>query len=174
MPPVEINESAPLPPEFVTYIEKYINKSQIAFTRTVDVVASADKIFYFLLRLSGEYGWYTFEWMPKLRRFFSNFLPSLKKVSKELEVGNEVGPFAVEEIENNKYLILKFTDKMLKGVFTFYLEPVDDKITRVYAATRFNIKISAGRYYWIFVKPFDKLLQYRMLANIKRLAEKLD
>jgi hypothetical protein len=174
MTKVQITESPGPPREYVIHIEKNITNPQISFTRTIDIAASPDKVFYFIARLGGEYGWYTFDWMLKIRQLFSKRPKSSIKKDDILAIGDNVSPFVVADIENDKYLILKFTNKLLEGLFAFYLEPVDTKTTRVYAITEFAFKNFTGRIYWTFVKPFDKILQYRMLSNIKRLAEKLD
>jgi hypothetical protein len=174
MPPSQITENLRAPDEFINHIENYISNTQISFTRTTDIVASPDKVFYFIARLGGEYGWYTFEWMPKMRQLLDKWSKSSKKNENILAVGDKISPFVVTEIVNDNNLILKLADKFLEGIFAFYLEPIDTKTTRVYAITEFNFKMSAGKFYWTFIKPFDKILQYRMLANIKKLAEKLD
>lgn len=163
------------PTNIINLIYRYVDDPKISITRKIEINADTESIFHFIERIGGDNGWYTFNWMIKLRRLFSSRRKSYIRENKILTVGEKVNPFEVVDIEKDSYLVLKFVSNMLDGVFGFYLDFVESaNKTTLYAFTCFDIKNIRGKLYWILIKPFDTILQKRMLANIKTLAEKLN
>ena len=174
MPLNKPRENITAPDSFLNIINKYTFDPHVQLSRSIDIAAGLEHVFHYVERIGGESGWYTFNWLIDVRRFLSMKFKSHRSGFKVLSIGDRVDMFKVADIEMNKYLILAFENDMLDGVFCFYLEKSDVNITTLYAATHFSFKNTSGKIYWIFVRPFDKILQKRMLINIKKLAEKLN
>ncbi len=161
------------PVEFINLIYNHVDNPEITINRHIEISAPAESVFHLVERIGGDNGWYTFNWMLKLRGMMSGKFKPYQREYKILTVGDDVDFFKVADIEKDKYLLLKFNDNRLDGVFGFYLEKRGVQKTMLYACTYFGFKNSSGKLYWRFVNPFDKFLQKRMLSNIKRLSENM-
>ncbi|MFH1824117.1 MAG: DUF2867 domain-containing protein [Candidatus Firestonebacteria bacterium] len=121
--------------------------------------------------MGGKNGWYSYDQLLTLRGIFSGGYPRLRSDDKTLKVGDKVDFFEVVSVERNRSVVLKFVMGILEGETSFYLEPIDERHTRLFNITKLKYKNWFGKVYWTLIKPFDHLMQQKMLSHIKKLVE---
>jgi hypothetical protein len=137
---------------------------------SVKINAEADKIFYFLERIGGENGWFSYDSRQLMENVEKGRL-MLKENFNKLCPKGKIDLFHIADFEKNKKLRLKFESAFAIGENSFFI--LQDKDGRAELVNVFRIKLKNfwGRLFWKLQKPFDGRIRNKMLNNIKKLAE---
>jgi hypothetical protein len=143
-------------------------QSNVTASHSIEIAGRPEDIFAYVERIGGENGWYSYDRLLALRR-----IKPLQRGGKTLHVGDKADFFTVAVVEPNRELQLKAgrTAGLDDLTATFRLEPIAPLRTRLSVITTFAYLNTLGKVYWAAIKPFDRLLQRKMLRTIKQLVE---
>jgi uncharacterized protein YbjT (DUF2867 family) len=133
--------------------------------------ASAHDVFTIVCAIGGETGWYSGEWLWRLRGLFDQLWggPGLRRGRRhprELRVGDFVDFWRVEEIVDDQLIRLRAEMRMPGDAWLEWEISRDDRGTRVSQRARFKPRGLSGRLYWIGVAPFHVLIFPGLLRGI--------
>ncbi len=137
---------------------------------SVKINAEAEKIFYFLERIGGENGWFSYDSSQMMDNLEKGKLILKENFSKICPKG-KIDLFHIADFEQNKTLRLKFESALAIGENSFFILQDKDGRAELINVYRIKLKNFWGRLYWKLQKPFDGKIRYKMLDNIKKLAE---
>jgi hypothetical protein len=152
-----------------TPISRYTRiRSDVTAIHSIEIAAPPEVIFPYIEQIGGENGWYSYDRLLSLRG-----IRPVRSAGRRLSVGDKVDFFTVAVVESNRQVQLKAgrTAGLDDLTATFRLEPLDARGTCLSVTTTFTYLSILGEIYWAVVKPFDRLLQRRMLHTIKQLVE---
>lgn len=139
--------------------------------------ASAHDVFTTVCAIGGERGWYSGEWLWRLRGVFDQLWggPGLRRGRRhptELRVGDFVDFWRVEELVNDAIVRLRAEMRLPGDAWLEWLITSDDRGTRVTQRARFKPRGLLGRLYWIGVAPFHVLIFPGMLRGLVAAAQR--
>lgn len=147
--------------------------------RSTRVDATAGEVFASVCRLGGQQGWYSADWLWRLRGFIDRLAggPGLargRRHADRVEFGDVLDFWRVTDVEPDRRLEL-LAEMKLPGVaaLEFLVEPApgENDSTRLRQVARFKPRGLGGLLYWHAVRPFHGFVFSRMLNGIKRAAE---
>ena len=160
-------------PTVVDSAEQLSDKEGLLFDKRVRRFAvSPESAFKAVARIGGEEGWYTFNWLWKLRglidRLFGGIGMRRGRRNPDMVVPGDIMDFwRVEAVEPNKHLQL-YAEMKLPGQawLRFDIEPCEDGQTEIKQVAYYEPKGLFGYLYWWSVYPFHVVLFPRMLQKI--------
>lgn len=150
---------------------KIIEQPDFESVMDIDVKAPAAAIYYYLERMGGDNGYYSYDSLFRLQGAIGNEKPRLRSLDANLYVGGKIDFFVIEKIVTDKMLLLSFKAPGMIGESSFYLNKEGISVTRLSNEVRMKFMSSIGLVYWRIVQPFDHFLRKKMLKNIKKFAE---
>jgi len=137
---------------------------------SVKINAEAEKVFYFLERIGGENGWFSYDSSQLMKNFEKGKL-FLKENFSKINPKGKIDLFHIADFEKNKKLRLIFESAFAIGENSFFI--LQDKSGRAELINVYRVKLKNfwGRLFWKIQKPFDRRIRNKMLTNIKKLAE---
>lgn len=149
--------------------------------REVDVAASPDAVFAALSCIGGETGWYGVDGLWRLRGMLDHLAggPGLcrgRRDAARIAFGDAIDFWRVTAVEPGSRLVLR-AEMRLPGeaLLEFLIEPVSGREgwSRLRQIARFAPRGLLGLAYWYAVLPLHGVVFGRMLAGIRRAAERL-
>ena len=151
--------------------------TELVDERSVTTTASADALYRSLLRLGGDTGWHSGEWLWKIRGFLDVVWggPGLRRgrrSASELVVGDYVDFWRVEELVPSSFVRLH-AEMLLPGDawLEWRITETDDG-RRLTQRARFKPRGLWGRVYWYGVAPFHTFVFPGLLRGIVNEAER--
>jgi len=166
--------------------DRYIDSSDEAYFRAIDVNAPAQILFRWLCQL--KVGSYSYDWLDHLERIFFKVSESIRdRPSPEqllpgvenLAIGQRVmGIFKLVEFEQNRHLTIVLDDKLAIAIFgdiaaSYVLVPIAPNTCRL--ILKGHIRYPRNPFWsWIrWVMPWGDLLMMRkQFLRLKHLAER--
>jgi hypothetical protein len=113
--------------------DEILNQDQYVIDRWVDLKASPVEIWPWLAQMgNGRAGWYSYDWLDNLgKKSFLSIDPKLGQVFKNQKISFAV----ISEVEEQQLLTYQFGTW---GSFSYFLERLDEKKTRLWTRARFN------------------------------------
>jgi hypothetical protein len=142
--------------------------------------ASAESVYRTFTSIGGEKGWLTWNWAWELRGFLDKLLggPGLRRGRRhptELLIGEELDFWRVEDLKENKFLLLRAEMKVPgKAWLRFEAMPRDKGKTLLIQTAIFAPKGLSGFLYWYLLYPAHFLIFKRMAERIAKAAEALE
>ncbi len=147
--------------------------TELTDVRTVVARADPHATWEAVCRIGGDKGWYTGEFLWKLRGLLDQIFggPGLRRGRRDpdhLSVGEPVDFWRVEDIENDRLLVLH-AEMRLPGEawLSWQMEPVTDGTLLVQTA-RYRPRGLLGRAYWFAILPFHQLVFPALVNGIAR------
>ena len=137
----------------------------------IEIKGKAEDIFYFIERIGGKNGWYSYDPLLTVRGWFSGGYGKYRIENKELKAGGKVDFFDIHSFVRNRELNLMFSMKGIDGEANFYIKELDCERAILASVGRFKFTSLFGKVYWWLIKPFDYLMRRKMLLNIKKYVE---
>ncbi len=142
--------------------------------RSAVATADPDQVFACLEQIGGEKGWYSGEWLWRVRGVTDQLLggPGLRRGRRAtLRVGEALDFWRVEDLAQGRRLSLH-AEMRLPGEawLSWDLEPVKGG-TKVTQTALFRPRGLLGRLYWLGVAPFHRFVFPGMLAGLVADAE---
>ncbi len=148
--------------------------------RTVLTKASPEALYRTFTSIGGEKGWMTWNWAWKIRGFLDQLVggPGLKRGRRhpsELFVGEELDFWRVEDLEENKLLLLRAEMKLPgKAWLRFEALPIKDGKSQLVQTAIFAPKGLLGFLYWYTLYPAHFFVFKKMAEKIAQKAETLE
>ena len=142
--------------------------------------AGPESLFRAVVRIGGEEGWYTFNWLWQLRAIIDRVLGGVgmrrgRRDSEELVAGDVLDFWRVESVETNKHLQLYAEMKLPgEGWLRYDLRPCKDGSTEIKQVAYYEPHGLLGYLYWWAVYPFHLVIFPRMLQKIGERALELE
>lgn len=142
--------------------------------------AGPDNTFRAVVRIGGEEGWYTFDWLWQLRGILDRLVGGVgmrrgRRDSKTLQAGDALDFWRVESVAPNNHLQLRAEMKVPgRAWLRFDVTDVGGGETVVQQTAFFEPKGLFGLLYWWAVYPFHVFIFPSMLAAIGERAETLE
>ena len=165
--------------------DSYIDNSDEAYFRAIDVNAPTEILFRWLCQL--KVGSYSYDWLDHLERMFFQVRESISdRPSPEqllpgvetLALGQRVmGIFQLVEFEQNRHLTIVLDDKQAISIFgdisaSYVLFPVTPNTCRL--ILKGHIRYPRNPF-WSWIRPFmpwgDLLMMRKQFLRLKNLAE---
>ncbi|MBW4029063.1 MAG: SDR family oxidoreductase [Acidobacteria bacterium] len=145
--------------------------TELVDTRERRTSASPHDVFATICSIGGEKGWYSGEWLWRLRGLFDQLWggPGLRRGRRhrsELRVGDYVDFWRVEEIVDDESLRLRAEMRLPGEAWLEWRITSDARGTSVSQRARFKPRGLLGRLYWFAVAPFHGLVFPGMLRGI--------
>jgi hypothetical protein len=138
---------------------------------SIEINALARDVYYYLERMGGDNGWYSYDSIFRLQGAIGKVKPRLRSLDVHIYHGSKIDFFKVEDYKKDEMLLLSFKAVGMIGENSFYLDLSDNGQTILTNEVRLKFTSSIGKLYWKFIKPFDRILRKKTLSNIKRFAE---
>lgn len=165
--------------------DSYMNSSDEAYFRAIDVKAPTEILFRWLCQL--KVGSYSYDWLDHLERIFFKVTESIRdRPSPEqllpgvenLALGQRVmGIFKLVEFEQNRHLTIVLDDKQAISIFgdiaaSYVLVPMTSNSCRL--ILKGHIRYPRNPF-WSWLRPFmpwgDLLMMRKQFLRLKHLAE---
>lgn len=165
--------------------DSYIDSSDEAYFRAIDVKAPTEILFRWLCQL--KVGSYSYDWLDHLERIFFKVTESIRdRPSPEqllpgvenLALGQRVmGIFKLVEFEQNRHLTIVLDDKQAISIFgdiaaSYVLVPMTSNSCRLILKGHIRYPINP---FWSWLRPFmpwgDLLMMRKQFLRLKHLAE---
>lgn len=151
--------------------------------RSVLVEAPAPRLFAAVCRVGGKQGWYSVDWLWRLRGFIDRLAggPGLSRGRRHpdrVEFGDALDFWRVTGVDPGRRLELR-AEMRLPGTAVLEFEVsqnhlFDTEYPTLRQIARFKPRGLGGLLYWFAVQPFHKFVFHRMLLGIKHDAETND
>jgi hypothetical protein len=137
-------------------------------TRAVTIDAPPEVVWQWLVQIGqGRGGWYSYDWMENLFAADMHNAAAIEPALQTLAVGDPI-LFTQMGLHATVAAIMPQQALVLDGGWTFYLEPVGERSTRL--IVRYFCKDNPIYYYTIF-EPAHFLMESGMMLGIKDRAE---
>ncbi|MDH2903041.1 MAG: SDR family oxidoreductase [Actinomycetota bacterium] len=141
-----------------------------------DTRASSPDVFAAVCSVGGEKGWYSGEWLWRLRGLFDQIWggPGLRRGRRhpsELRVGDFVDFWRVDEIVQDQFVRLHAEMRLPGEAWLEWRITTSPRGTRLTQLARFKPRGLLGRVYWYSVAPFHGLVFPGLLRGIVTDAE---
>ena len=152
--------------------------TELSDERTGTTTASIESVFAAVCAVGGEKGWYSGEWLWRVRGFFDQLSggPGLRRGRRhphELRVGDFVDFWRVDQIAENQFVRLHAEMRLPGEAWLEWRISSGPGGTRLTQLARFKPRGLLGRAYWLSVAPFHVLVFPGLLRGILRDAERL-
>ncbi len=140
---------------------------------TLNTNKAADKLFKSICKVGGEDGWFNNNWMWRARGMIDSVLMGVgtsrgRKSQSCLKVNDVIGFWRVEDLEDNRRLLLRAEMKLPgKAWLEFKIKTKKDENTLSVTAY-FKHKGLWGRLYWYIFVPFHAVLFKNLLKAIAK------
>jgi hypothetical protein len=141
---------------------------------SIEINSSARDVYYYLERMGGDNGWYSYDSIFRLQNAIGKGKPRLRSLDVHVYNGSKIDFFKVEDYKKDEMLLLSFKAVSIIGENSFYLKVMDNGKTMFTNEMRLKFTSSVGRSYWKLISPFDRILRKKMLSNIKKFTENSD
>ena len=137
--------------------------TELVDERHRDTTASAHDVFAAVCAVGGEKGWYSGEWLWRLRGLFDQVWggPGLRRGRRhpsELRVGDFVDFWRVDEVEEDRFVRLHAEMRLPGEAWLEWRITTSPRGTRLTQLARFKPRGLLGRVYWYAVAPFHGLV----------------
>lgn len=145
--------------------------------RTIVARASADACFNAVQSIGGANGWFTYDWLWRIRGFLDLLVGGVGmrrgRPDRPLRVGDALDFWRVEAIEPPAKLLLR-AEMLLPGRawLEFTIEPQADGTTTITQSALFDPVGLSGLLYWYSVYPAHGLVFGSMIRALAELAER--
>jgi len=145
--------------------------TELRDVRHRDTTASAHEVFAAVCAVGGEKGWYSGEWLWRLRGLFDQIWggPGLRRGRRhpsDLHVGDYVDFWRVDEIEPDQFVRLHAEMRLPGEAWLEWRITTSPRGTRLTQYARFKPRGLLGRLYWYAVAPFHGLVFPGLLRGI--------
>ena len=152
--------------------------TELSDERTRATTASIESVFAAVCAVGGEKGWYSGEWLWRVRGFFDQLSggPGLRRGRRhphELRVGDFVDFWRVDQIAENQFVRLHAEMRLPGEAWLEWRISSGPCGTHLTQLARFKPRGLLGRAYWLSVAPFHFLVFPGLLRGILSDAEKL-
>ncbi|MDZ7702965.1 MAG: SDR family oxidoreductase [Trueperaceae bacterium] len=133
-----------------------------------------------IVRIGGEEGWYTFDWLWQLRGVLDRIWGGIgmrrgRRDPKDLLPGDALDFWRVESVETNDHLQLRAEMKVPgRAWLRFDIEPVDGGKTQIRQTAFFEPHGLMGYLYWWAVYPLHLFIFPSMIRAVGRRAQEYD
>lgn len=148
--------------------------------RTRLAKASPEATFRVVQRIGGKSGWYYGNWLWRLRGIMDWLMGGVgmrrgRRHPENLHVGDPLDFWRVEELEPNRYLLLR-AEMWVPGIaqLEFEVTPREEGGSILQQRARFWPQGLAGRLYWWSVAPLHFFIFRGMAREIVKRAERLE
>jgi len=147
--------------------------------RTLRVEASPESVFRAVVRIGGEEGWYTFDWLWRLRGLLDRLWGGVgmrrgRRDPEALVPGDALDFWRVESVQKNDHLQLRAEMKLPgRAWLRFDVRGCEDGTTEVRQTAFFEPKGLLGYLYWWSVYPFHLVVFPSMIRAVGERAEQL-
>lgn len=158
--------------------DPFIPPTTVISTRAITIHAPAAQVWAWVVQLGQNHGgFYSYDWLENLFAAQMHNAEQIVPAWQQPQVGDPVTmmanppPMSVAEI----VLIEPVRVMVLKGGWTFFLQPVDDQTTRFivrYASFPVKGDLSAALYYYPIFEPAHFVMEAGMMMGIKQRAER--
>jgi uncharacterized protein YbjT (DUF2867 family) len=153
--------------------------TELTDVRETVVDASVEATWRAVCRIGGERGWYSGEWLWKLRGWIDRVVggPGLRRKrrhSEQLAVGEPVDFWRVEDLVENQRLVLHAEMRLPGEAWLEWRLEADGPRSRIVQTARFRPRGLFGRVYWYGVAPFHGLVFPGLMRGIARDAFELE
>lgn len=151
-------------------------EGMIKEVRTVLTDASAKSVFKSFTSIGGDKGWLAWNWAWKLRGLFDSLIggPGLSRGRRhpnEINVGEALDFWRVEDIEENKSILLRAEMKVPGRAWLLFEAISKDNKTQLIQTAMYAPKGFLGMLYWYAMFPAHLFLFSQMANNIAKGAE---
>ncbi len=136
---------------------------------------SPEDIFNAITTIGGSNGWFTGNWMWRLRGDFDRLIFGVgmsrgRRSSKQLRVHDVIDFWRVEDLKKNRRLLLRAEMRMPgRAWLEFNVDPVeqDGRVQLLGITAHYATRGLAGRLYWRFFQPFHWYIFEGLLKQIE-------
>ena len=160
--------------------EKLLDTEGMFFDRRVrHFRASKENAFQAVVRIGGDEGWYTFDWLWQLRGILDRMVGGVgmrrgRRDPRSLQVGDALDFWRVESVEPNDHLQLRAEMKVPGRAWLRFDVHETEGGSVVRQTAFFEPKGLLGLVYWWSVYPFHLFIFPTMLGAIGKRAERLE
>ncbi len=138
-------------------------------------IKPASALFNSFCKIGGEEGWFNQNWMWKLRGLLDSILLGVgtsrgRRSLNSLRINDVVGFFRVEEIEENKKLLLRAEMKLPGKAWLEFLIHPENQFNRLIVTAYFEPDGWKGKVYWYNFLPFHHIIFTNLIKNIDKKA----
>lgn len=157
--------------------DSYIPATTVVSTRAITIHAPVAQVWPWIVQLGQQHGgFYSYDWLENL---FAAQMHNADRIVPEwqsTEVGDPVFMMANPPPMSVATIVLLEPERVmvLKGGWTFYLQPMDDETTRFivrYASFPVKGDLAAALYYYPMFEPAHFVMEAGMMLGIKARAE---
>lgn len=158
--------------------DPFIPPTTVVSTRAITIQAPAAQVWAWVVQLGQNHGgFYSYDWLENLFAAQMHNAEQIVPAWQQPQVGDPVTmmanppPMSVAEI----VLIEPERVMVLKGGWTFFLQPVDNQTTRFivrYASFPVKGDLGAALYYYPIFEPAHFVMEAGMMMGIKQRAER--
>lgn len=146
-------------------------EGMIKEVRTVMTDASPASVFKSFTSIGGEKGWLTWNWAWKIRGWMDSLIggPGLKRGRRhptDLQVGDTLDFWRIEDIEQDRYLLLRAEMKVPGKAWLKFEAAREDGRTKFIQTATYAPKGLIGMLYWYALFPVHLFLFGRMAERI--------
>lgn len=137
----------------------------------------ADKLFRSFCRIGGRRGWFYYNWLWRLRGTIDRVILGVgiirgRKSYSHLKINDVVDFFRVEEIEENKRLLLRAEMKIPGRAWLEFSIKEEGLKRRLSVIAYYNTQSLSGKIYWYACLPFHHFIFKKLLTGIEGKAGK--
>ena len=140
-------------------------------TYVLKTVKNPASLFLSICRIGGKEGWFTNNWMWRLRGFVDSMLMGVgtargRRSSSELRVNDVIDFWRVEQMVRDRRLLLRAEMRLPgRAWLDFHIDPVGEE-NHLGVTANFDTATLFGRIYWYVFLPFHKYLFDNLLKQI--------
>ncbi len=147
------------------------------FTARFSIRSSKEtwRIFASICKIGGSEGWFTHNWMWRLRGWVDKVLMGVghgrgRRSQTTLKVSDVIDWWRIEDLQPDMRLLLRAEMKLPgKAWLEFDIEPVDGK-NRLSIVAHYYTESLAGRIYWYVFVPFHHVIFNDLIRQIEKRA----
>ena len=133
----------------------------------------ADKLFRSFCRIGGRRGWFYYNWLWRLCGTIDRILLGVgsirgRKSYSHLKINDVVDFFRVEDIQENKRLLLRAEMKIPGRAWLEFTIKEEDAKRRLLVIAYYNTQSLWGKVYWYACLPFHRFIFQRLLTEIEK------
>jgi hypothetical protein len=149
-----------------------VHKPNMVMNMSIDIQARPSDVFFFLERLGGKNGWYSYDSYKMLRNWFAPENIQLSNYNQPFARRSKIDFMHVLDVVRDVRINLLIKDLSGIGDASMYLLPNDDGTTKFISLVQMRYKNFFWKYiYGSVLFAGDFILRRKILMNIKKLAE---
>lgn len=162
-------------PYYEFALKLYEVKNPVTYTVCYSLLTEkeADKLFRSFCRIGGRRGWFYYNWLWRLRGMIDRIILGAgtvrgRKSYSHLKINDVVDFFRVEEIQENKRLLLR-AEMKLPGLAWLEFNIKDEKGKRKLSVIAYyNTQSFLGKLYWYACLPLHHFVFKKLLKGIEK------